>query len=499
MLIVPMVVLAAAAYLVGEQGNNSYVSTAAVILKPVPGLPFSPDAATSTNQQTVAITTESQIVGSDAVTARANKTLKTKVVVGDGSVTSSVPSNTQIVNITFTATSIAAAQAGANTFAKDYLAYRGAEATTTQTAKINGLTAQAAAVQAQLTVASKAASAAVPAPEAAGQVQLFSNQLVSVQAAIADAKAVPLDPGSVLTPASLPGAPTGLSSIVLAAAGAVVGLLLGLLAAIWRELSDRRVRSRMTSVSGLPVLSPIATRRRSGSRGVEVIAPALRGAVLAGTARPGVVALACVESDRSPASLSLALARSLTSSGYRVTLVYAEPGAAQQPGGSGPGLTQVLRGEAVAHDLLVDAQGLRILPAGDALAEVGELLVGPRMTTLLEQLRADSDYVVLAAPSTASPSGLGLARNADAVVSVATDKHTTNDRVANLVQQADLLGVPLMGIAIVPTAALGDKVTSLPGTDRGPAESDTAAGPVQPAKEGAYGADDGRHRESISK
>lgn len=476
MLILPMVVLAGVAYLIGERGNTTYVSTSGVILKPVPGLPFSPDAASSSNQQTVALTTEAQIVGGDAVTALANRSLKNKVVVGDGTVTTSVPSNTQIVNINFTATSIAAAQAGANTFAKSYLAYRGAEATKTQTVKLDGLTAQAAAVQAQLSAASKAASAAVPVPEAAGQVQLYSNQLITVQSAISDARAVPLDPGSVLTPASLPGAPTGLSSIILAVAGGIAGLLLGLLAAVWRERFDRRVRSRMTVVAGLPVLSAMTAGRGRKVRSVEAIAPALRGAVLAGTSAPAVVALAGVESDRSSSSLSTALARSLVSAGYRVVLVCAEEAAGQQVGVAGPGLGEALRGEGTPSDLLVDAHGLRVLPAGSSLAEVGELLVGPRMAALLAQLRADNDFVVVASPSTTSPVGLGVASAVDAVIAIAVDKRTTKDRIGELVHQADLLGVPLMGVVIVSAAALGATIA----LDPTELEHRTGAGPGEP-------------------
>lgn len=214
MLVLPMLVLGGLGYVLGQKQDQEYQSVSRVLLLPLPGLPFAPESGASATQQTIALTTESQLVPSDAVVQLANVSLKQKVVPGDGTIGSSVPTNTQVVQVAFSSTSPESAQVGAGVVAKAFLAYRAAQATATQKARIDTLTKQAASVQVALSAASKAAAAAVPVPEAAQQVQLYAAELVSVQTSLNEAQAVPLNPGSVILPATLDDTPTGLNPVI---------------------------------------------------------------------------------------------------------------------------------------------------------------------------------------------------------------------------------------------------------------------------------------------
>ena len=200
---------ALAAGLFASTKPASYVASARVLLRPTLGNPLAPDNASSGQQVTIAMQTEATLVDSDPVAALSNPKLTTKWTPGGGTVHASVPPNTQVLLITFKAKSAKLAQAGAQSVADGYLQYRKAQSAATVKAQTDVLTKQVAAATTKLTAAEKAqtSTSTSTASNATRQIQLLTGQLVSLQDTLSQLQGTDTAPGSVLSPATLPGKP----------------------------------------------------------------------------------------------------------------------------------------------------------------------------------------------------------------------------------------------------------------------------------------------------
>ncbi|MDN5767058.1 MAG: hypothetical protein L0H96_15650 [Humibacillus sp.] len=464
------IVVAVLVGLLAQGQAASYTSSAKVLIRPTLGNPFAPDTGSSGQQVTIAMQTESQVVDSSPVATIANKKLQPDWVAGSSTVSAVVPPNTQVVQISFTAPSAKAAQTGAQTVAESYLDYRSAQTTSTQKARLDILTKQADTVRASLQTASKAAAAANAAPEAAQQVQLYANQLVSIQNSISTLESGGTDPGNLIAPATLPDKPGGISPLLLAIGGGLVGLAGGLILAIWRERRDKRLRATTDlSVGTVPVLANLvaspsrfaglshrsrAASQRPAGEDARAFFQRLRTVTLATSRAPATLAVSAVTSGAPSSQVSLNLARSLMRAGYTVTLVSAETSGRIERAldiTASTGLAEALSSKTGTQPELVEVDGLRVLPAG-ALAEVEALLFSERFSTLLTQLKAGADYVVISSPPAATPAGMGLGVATDAMMLVGIDRVTTADDVEGVAVRASRLGVDIMGLVATPRA-----------------------------------------------
>ena len=416
----------------------SYTATSTVLVKPVPGLPFSPATAGTTTGQNVTMTTEAALVTADPVLKAANTRLGTRITPGSGVVTATVPPNSQTIQVGFTAGSAANAQKGADTLARAFLDYRATQSEAVTKAKTATLQRQITATQTLLDAASKLASAAVPLPQAAGQVQLYSSTLVALQQNLADNQATSLDPGSVIAPAELPDSTRTLTVAIFGLGGLVLGALLGLGAAVAVAMRDRKLRGSESAVGGLPVIA-------SATRGDDLTAlgDRVRTAVLAASTLPATVGI--LSTDAAMAlRLTTSLGDALAEAGYRVAVVEADPGSAS----ADTGLGELLAGTGETTTPLKRRGAVSVLPGGRVLATSADLLSGPRMAQIVAGLRHDHDVVLLALPSCEGTLGLATARLADETVVVVSAKRTSSDTVVDLVRQSDLLDVKLLGLVI---------------------------------------------------
>lgn len=464
------IVVALIVGLLAQSQATAYTSSAKVLIRPTLGNPFAPETGASGQQVTIAMQTESQVVDSVPVATIANRKLQPDWVAGSTTVGAVVPPNTQVVQISFTAPSAEAAQTGAQTVAESYLAYRSAQTKDTQKARLDILTKQASTVKASLQTASKAAAAANAAPEAAQQVQLYANQLVSIQNSISALQSGGTDPGNLIAPATLPAKPGGLSPLLLAIGGGLVGLAGGLILAIWRERRDKRLRAATDlAVGTVPVLANLAASpsrfggvsqrlrpasRRPSSDDARAFFQRLRTVTLATSQAPSALAVSAVTPGAPASQVSLNLARSLVRAGYTVTLVSAETSGLIEHEldiTASEGLAEALSSKTKSHPELVEVDGLRVLPAG-ALADVEALLFSERFNTLLTQLKAEADYVVVSSPPAATPAGMGLGVATDAMMLVGIDRVTTADDVEGVAVRASRLGVHIMGLVATPRA-----------------------------------------------
>lgn len=118
---------------------------------------------------------------------------------------------------------------------------------------------------------------------------------------------------------------------------------------------------------------------------------------------------------------------------------------------SGPGLSEVLGGEATLAESIVrlEPAGLHLLPGGSARDDVAEMLSGPKFSSVLKEARRMFDYIVIDAP----PLGIFtdatvLISRADSALIVARANKTKYGALEKLLEplpRERLLGVILNG------------------------------------------------------
>lgn len=465
LVLVVMLVLAAAVGAYAMSRPTTYASTAKVLMRPVPGNALSPNLSNG-QQVVIAVQTESTLVNSPGVAKLVSDKLHRTVHAGSPSVKATVPPNTQVVEIEYTDKSAAAAQAGADAYAESFLEYRTAQATSAQSYQLSSLKDQAKAVEDNLKKATKAAAGDQSLADAAAQVQVYATRLASLQESIGQLQSGKVDAGTVITPAPLPGSPTGIAPAVYIVAAALLGLGLGLAGAIALERKDNRVRSSVEPViAGRPVLARLPRGARGASAEVALSAAddsvrnayrVARVGITANLRRGSVMVVSAVREEDSSPTVATNLACSLSDAGHRVVLVDAALGGygvAEVLGVTGgPRLHEALVDPGVAVALLGQDKGLGVLSAGPPSRETRELLGGTRFVSLLEALREGCDYVVVHAAPALSADGDAVAVAGDGVVHVITDLRTTHEQVDRAVARAESLGVEVLGAICLPVA-----------------------------------------------
>jgi succinoglycan biosynthesis transport protein ExoP len=224
----------------------------------------------------------------------------------------------------------------------------------------------------------------------------------------------------VASPPLLPSRPVAPRKTLYLVLGALLGLVLGVGAAIIREARSPRIRSGedVAATTGLPVLGSMArSRRRNRESLVMVNDPLSARAEEYRRVRTNLEALIGDDKGRSfvvssatamegktliAANLGIAFAQA----GYRVVLVDANlrnPGLAEVMGlRSALGLTDVLAdGVSVEHALQTWREGLRLnlLDAGPQPQNPSELLGSQRFAEVLDELTERADIVIVDSPA----------------------------------------------------------------------------------------------------
>jgi len=278
---------------------------------------------------------------------------------------------------------------------------------------------------------------------------------------------------TLTTPADLPGAPVGYSSLKLAAIGAVAGLLLGIGLALIRSRLDQRMRSAEYEEEEfhLPVLGEVP-RDVSVKKGEVAIAlvqapqsplaesmrdlrTSLRVAIHE-TSCP-VVAVTSPEPGEGKSFVAANLAAAWAMSGSRVIMVSADlrrpklettfdglgassPGfsdlisanwhGTRLPGGEqshAPGAGESADRETDALKYLLDTGiwGLRLLPAGQQRELPSELFGSPGLSRSIEQLTELADLVIIDTPPVLAAADTPIiANHADGTIIVVNEGST---------------------------------------------------------------------------
>ncbi len=440
----------------------NYAATASVMLRATTGNALSPAASASGPEITIAMGTETGVAQSPSVAAIATKILGTTVQPQPPDIVASSPPNTVIVQIQYTADSAKKAQAGAQAVAQAFLQYREQRSESARRFQVDVLTAEAKVAAADLAKASAAAVATKAPPEAGQQVQLHATALASLQASLSTLAATDTTSGTLIAPAQLPTGPSGLTPLILILGGALLGLVVGLVLAMWRELRDDRVRGAVeATIVGLPVLAHIQGSRGNAKSGLPPLSDPghadayrqARAGVQAATQSPCSLTVSDLSSYRHAGEVATSLSMSMASAQHTVTLVAAAPyGDVESLMGidDGPGLADALATGQAPAALFHEAQSVQVLASGRGGADVRDLVAGEGFADLLASLKAAADFVVVAGGPAMSAEGATVALATDAMILVVEDRRTTHAEVGRMLDRLSLLGVKVVGVICVP-------------------------------------------------
>ncbi|MGI8693514.1 MAG: Wzz/FepE/Etk N-terminal domain-containing protein [Geodermatophilaceae bacterium] len=468
--------LVALAVLLGLAGGVWYTSTQPLVYRSTTEVLVTPtgvdDDAVSASSRTRAeinLDTEAQLLTSTAVVARAADTLGLDSSVEDlaDRVRVTVPPNTEVLSIAFTADTASVAQEGANAFAVAYLTNRGEAAKAEIAARQQSRQAQVLPLTESLREVTDSLVGLAPGSAARAvaeaQVQSLSSQIAVLTAEVNALASTPLTPGRIITEATLPSRPSSPVLPVNLAGGAMLGFLLGCVLALLRQRSDRRLRSaeEVTRVTGLSVLVTIPE-----SSGVWLADPTsaagrgyvrLRNVLTARVAPDArIILIAGIDADGSEVADNLAA--TLARTGAEVVLVSTHAGSAtaQRLGLARrwAGLSEVLGGQATTSAALQVPPGLetlRVLIPGQDPQRAADLLETEAAANLLSGLRRSARYVILEAPpASSSAQAQTLAALADIALVVIRARTTSANDVDDAIEQFTAVRTPLIGSVLVP-------------------------------------------------
>lgn len=257
------------------------------------------------------------------------------------------------------------------------------------------------------------------------------------------------------------------------ALGALVGLALGIGAAVLRAVLDTRIRTPrdVEMVTDRPLIGAIAFDPKAKTRPLIVHADPLSPRAESFRAvrtnlqfldmdgRASFVITSSVPSEgKSTTTINLAIA--LADAGKRVALLDTDlrkPKVAEYLGiEGGVGLTDVLIGRARVGDVMMPwgQRSLYVLPAGKIPPNPSELLGSKQMRTLLEVLERDFDVVLCDAPPLLPVTDAAILARATsgAIVAVAAGR-TNRHQLSGAVDALEKVGVKIAGVILtmVPT------------------------------------------------
>ncbi len=275
--------------------------------------------------------------------------------------------------------------------------------------------------------------------------------------------------------------------------GIVVGLLLGVLAAVGLEYMDRRVRSPadVKQQFGTPALGliPVARGRWNPHPQVHRNTPPtafseafrmLRSSVaIASEQSPvRVLGIASANEKEGKTTVAVNLARTLAMENRKVLLVDAnlrKPDVAAAFNLKGvQGLAKVLSESLPPQPFILEVDGVHILPAGQPPANPADLVSLGAMKRLLEQVKNDYDIVVLDCPALLhTPEAMVLARCADATLLVLRANHTTYQHAQQGMETLEGIGARVLGTILNLAKVSNNRLATPKGITNGEKVSNT--------------------------
>lgn len=440
---------AAVGAFVGEHKSDSYTAEASILIEPLDGNPFSP---TGNGDDLVNLQSEAQLLKSDPVARQVQSDLgiqdSPQSIIKNLSVT--VPPNTQILTLDYTATDRSTALQRADSFASTYLEYRKSRAEKLVTGQVDRIhdriVKRKKARDALVARLSRLEPSSAAAKVLSQRIDSASAQINQLQAQSAELETGSTKPGQVITPAAV--ASSGLvgARLLFACLGLVIGFGVALSIALARARLDPRVhRVEDVQARGHSVLGDVSP---GDARDMVVIArdnastphltdsfKRLRIALLSGEARrPLSILLTSAASDPVSPVTSVGFALSTALANLETVIVDATmlaAGPTKDLNGQGrPGLSDVLTESTTVDAALIPvAPHLTLLPSGERQIDADDLFIAPQMSELLDELRKRADVIWVVSGSTRQTNVQALSALVDRAVIEATRDVTRQDDI----------------------------------------------------------------------
>jgi polysaccharide biosynthesis transport protein len=422
----------------------------------------------------VNLDTEAQLIRSVVVANRA----KTLMRVDDapesliGGVSITVPPNSQVLVVAFEASSRERARDGSHAFTQAYLDLQTDLAKRELDAQVAGIREQMDTVNTQLTeVAARIAVLPVNSVDrqrAEADRNVLTNQLAALNSRLSPMLTMPLDPGSIITDATLPAQPSSPNRLLNLASGFGGGLLLGIAAALLMDRLDTRIRRRrdLNERLGIDVLVEIAdeapaTGLVAADHPLSRDLARLRNVLVSRTPdkAPGVRGRRLLVSGASTGTATGFVVGNLAAAYARagaevvvVTTNVNSPLSTVIDGVPTYSLADILAGKATplkALNGVPNVPDLKVVVAG-ALDTDTELPV-PALLDMVGQLSARFDHVIIeTGPPSLAVEAQALADHVDAVVVVAEIRRTHHQEVTATVHHFEQVDAPLLGVVLAP-------------------------------------------------
>lgn len=471
LLLVVVITVAAAAGFSYRQ-TPMYRSTEAVQVKPL-----NADQQFQGNSYNfgVSMTTEQALASSPDVAALAQQYALGQGIVSpdNGSLSTKVPQDTPILQITYAAADPVQARDWADAYAQGYILNRQQQAMDQYQSAKTGFDKQIATTQTSLEQAqSDLADATNPADRAAATQQIKAAQ-ATLRTLTAQAANLPFPITSTsaesIAPATIPSAPYSPNWIRNMLMALLAGLALGFAVVFIRERLDDRFLGRedFEETSGAPVLAIVPTIpnwKRNQTKLVAKDAPKTAPAEAYRTLRTNVAFMARTNDLKMIAMVSPSmgegkttttanLAVALAQSGKRVVALSCDlrkPRLHRFYGLSNDvGVTSILRDGVSVPEAAQRVGGLdtlRVIPSGPVPHDPAELLGSEDMEEMLADLRRYADYVLVdTAPVLVVSDALSVAPKTDGVIVMADAGSTTRGAVKATREQLELVGANIVG------------------------------------------------------
>jgi capsular polysaccharide biosynthesis protein len=416
--------------------QKTYVSTAKVLVQET-GV-SSQSVGQRTVNDAINLDTEAQLVKSEVVSTRAAELLDSPLspVALSRRVTVTVPPNTTVMAIAFTARTAAEAQQGASVFAQAYLENRKDTAQAQLDANVKRLKSQIEKSTQDIQDTNVELAKLAGSKETSDRAFLIarrstlSNQLASYNAELAPMMATEISPGETILEAQVPKRPIDPDPFLILPASLMAGLVVGLVLALWRERVDKRLHdgAEVERLFGLPPLSTLSAPARGGGvridHDVRVLYHSLRA-----NGPDGSEALMLIGPDAADTAEHLA---------YSLALAAARSGAPT---------TYVTRPHS---PLLLDQRRIEAVNTGGLqlpdYEELGLMVDGELRTSNLRQevrdLRSKRDFLILGLPNDDPAVDVPLlGRHVDMAVLVVRLGTTRRDTLATVLADLSKAGV----------------------------------------------------------
>jgi uncharacterized protein involved in exopolysaccharide biosynthesis/Mrp family chromosome partitioning ATPase len=443
-----------------------YSSTAQLNIKDDPG------SGEQGSKTKVNLDTEAAILKSSSVANRTKQLLRTDLSateLQDRIEVNAVP-NSSVLSVTYRASNPGAAQLGARTYAQAYLNNRTEQFRASAASQVKAYREQQTALGNDLRrITTRRRQLPVNSPDRAAllvQQNLITQQISGIGEKMALLQGQAVDPGSVISDAR-PGKQTSPVPPLFLGSGLMVGLLLGVILALWRDRADRRLRSAddVQRLLSLPVLLNVPVKgkqpmgllpaRSQGGQAFHELAHSLGATLGHGN---HVVLVTGVTSGLGASAISVNLAAALARTENDVVFVcanlpstYATRLLHLQPG---PGLSELLvHGAKLAtvvqtpHEL----PRMRVITPGHDEDLAWERLQTQSMDRLIATLRRRAAYVIIEAPPTStSADAQALAEVSDASIIVVEVPRAQRQHLSEAVRQLDRMGSAVLGSVVLP-------------------------------------------------